>query len=159
MGHYHAPVVRVPSSNGANVTVIGTISTKGKYPYRLMKGYLDSDGFIDYIKSIEDTLTFPHFWVVDNNRCHISKETQIYLQDEKVKLITIPPYSPRLNGIELFWGVAKRKWRKKLTQRKENDEEQDNWALTRESLDEITDETAGKCAAKGIACLREFGQT
>jgi len=47
--------------------------------------------------------------ILDNASYHYSKEVREYLEDKKIKLVFLPPYSPNLNLIERLWKFFKKK--------------------------------------------------
>ncbi len=55
---------------------------------------------------------FPHKKVihlfVDNARYYRSKEVQKYLENSRIKMHFLPPYSPNLNPIERLWKFLKK---------------------------------------------------
>jgi transposase len=68
---------------------------------------------------------------LDNASIHKSKATQARAADPdiNIKLIYNIPYRPDLNGIEFFWGYAKRAYRKHLMQYKAEGIRFDNFGL------------------------------
>jgi transposase len=49
--------------------------------------------------------------VMDNATFHKSEKTRKLIEDARCKLIFLPPYSPDLNPIEIFWANLKAKIR------------------------------------------------
>lgn len=49
------------------------------------------------------------YLILDNASYHYSKEVKSWLQDKKVKLMFLPPYSPNLNLIERLWRFFKKR--------------------------------------------------
>jgi len=47
--------------------------------------------------------------ICDNARYFRSKEVRSFLEDSKIELVFLPPYSPNLNLIERYWKFFKKK--------------------------------------------------
>lgn len=45
--------------------------------------------------------------IIDNARWHLTKEVMTFIEQNDVKLIRLPPYSPELNPIEQYWKNVK----------------------------------------------------
>jgi transposase len=60
-----------------------------------------------YIKVLEEVIPQQYeqgmFFLQDNAKIHTAALTMRWLADNGVALLTIPPYSPDLNGIENIW--------------------------------------------------------
>lgn len=54
--------------------------------------------------------------IMDNAAFHKSAKTRELIEGKGCRLIFLPPYSPDLNPIEIFWANFKRKVRKVLNQ-------------------------------------------
>ena len=52
--------------------------------------------------------------ILDNASFHKSKRTIEIIEDAGCKILFLPPYSPDLNPIEIFWANFKRKVQEKL---------------------------------------------
>ncbi len=111
------PVISVKSDK-RKVMVWGGICRKGKTSLYFWK--LGGDFSVDsneYKECLEeclldkmDSLYGKKKWrfMQDNARPHISYHTQRFLEDNDVKTIVHPPYSPDLNPIEKVWSILKR---------------------------------------------------
>jgi transposase len=47
--------------------------------------------------------------IMDNAAFHKSQETKSLIEEAGCRILFLPPYSPDLNPIELFWGNLKKK--------------------------------------------------
>ena len=52
--------------------------------------------------------------ILDNATFHKSEKTKILIEEAQCELIFLPPYSPDLNPIEIFWAHLKNKVRENL---------------------------------------------
>jgi transposase len=59
------------------------------------------------------TLTIGKTIVIDNASFHQSQKIKALIESAGCKLVYLPPYSPDLNPIELFWSKVKHTIRKK----------------------------------------------
>ena len=55
--------------------------------------------------------------VMDNLSAHHSKKTKEFLNQNKVDILYMSPYSSPLNPIEHLWSAFKTKWRKHMSRR------------------------------------------
>ena len=47
--------------------------------------------------------------VFDNARQHVAKTSMGYLQQLQFGILTVPPYTPEMNPVEIFIAVVKKK--------------------------------------------------
>ncbi len=73
---------------------------------------VNADSTIALFQSLEKSypLASSLYLVVYNARYHFSKSVMEYLQDSRIKLVRLPPYSPELNLIERLWKVLKKRY-------------------------------------------------
>jgi len=102
--------VPVTGAHGSNVQVLGFESQDGSTATYLHTGYVTSDTvvqvFDDYCQTIKGTTVV----ILDNASCHTSAAFQARLDawaEQGLLVYHLPPYSPELNGIELFWKKIK----------------------------------------------------
>ena len=50
--------------------------------------------------------------VMDNARIHHAREARQYLEENQIRHLYLPPYSPELNPIENVFGVLKKRYRR-----------------------------------------------
>lgn len=72
---------------------------------------IDKDSTLQLLEVIERKYFYASmvYVILDNARYHYSKEVKSFLEDKKIKLIFLPPYSPNLNLIERLWKFFKKK--------------------------------------------------
>lgn len=72
---------------------------------------IDATSTIDLLRTLEKmNPTANNIYVLlDNAKYHFSKVVQEYVKTSKIKLISLPAYSPELNLIERFWKLFKKK--------------------------------------------------
>jgi transposase len=72
--------------------------------YSTVKG----EQIIDFLKDLENqSLASKIYVILDNGRANKNKLVQAYLNNSKIQLIYLPPYSPNLNPIERLWKVMR----------------------------------------------------
>ena len=112
------PTLEYPSDK-SKVMICGGISRKGVtdlYFWRISEdGGVDAQDYTDCLEEIllnrMDGLYGYGRWrmIHDNARIHTAYLTQDFLEDNGVRIIKHPPYSPDLNPIERVWGYLKKK--------------------------------------------------
>jgi transposase len=72
---------------------------------------VNADSTIALCECLEKSypLALALYLIIDNARYHFSKPVMEYLQNSRIKLVRLPPYSPELNLIERLWKVLKKK--------------------------------------------------
>ena len=103
------PVIKVTGKKGG-VCVSSAISPVGRMVFRIEKGRMTSETYIDFLAKI--ILQHPRRKVVvisDNAPIHISKSVQSFVLSNKkrISLFYIPSYSPELNPDEHIWSYLK----------------------------------------------------
>lgn len=99
-------------NRGSNISLIGAIQLSGLaalYPY---DGAIDGDRFLSFLdEHLIGALKPGDVVVMDNLRVHHMKEVEAKLEENQIKALFLPPYSPELNPIEEIWSVMKRVFR------------------------------------------------
>ena len=103
------PIIKVTGKKGG-VCVSSAISPAGRMVFRIEKGRMTSETYIDFLAKI--ILQHPRRKVVvisDNAPIHKSKVIQSFLlsNQKKISLFNIPSYSPELNPDEHVWSYLK----------------------------------------------------
>ena len=72
---------------------------------------INANSTIDLLKTLEKLHPYAGniYVLLDNARYHFSSVVQEYVKTSKIKLISIPAYSPEFNLIERFWKLFKKK--------------------------------------------------
>ena len=87
--------------------IIGAIDPKSKQLHFRLIDSLKADDFLDFLKEIGGNYRQIQriYIVLDNARVHHAKIVQQWVQSQngRILLIYLPPYSPDLNPIEIFW--------------------------------------------------------
>ncbi|MGH7249680.1 MAG: IS630 family transposase [Minisyncoccia bacterium] len=67
---------------------------------------IDAEAVIDFLKKIESASSASEIHIIlDNARSNKNKELGKYLEQSRIKLHYLPPYSPNLNPIERLWKI------------------------------------------------------
>lgn len=104
-------IVRLTGNKGA-ICVSAAITPKGKLLFRVEKGNVTADTFIDFLEKICRHQPRRKIIVVtDQARAHTAKKVKEYAEANRKSfaLYYLPPYSPELNPEENMWGYVKGK--------------------------------------------------
>jgi transposase len=102
------PVVRVTGQR-FSLNMISAISPKGSLRFMVVKGGVGAKVFITFLKRLLHGRRRPVFLIVDGHPAHRAKIVKSYVEstDGKLRLFSLPPYSPELNPDELVWNDVK----------------------------------------------------
>lgn len=102
------PVVRVTGQR-FSLNMISAISPKGSLRFMVVKGGVGAKVFITFLKRLMHGRRRPVFLIVDGHPAHRSKLVKKYVESTngKLRLFSLPPYSPELNPDELVWNDVK----------------------------------------------------
>ncbi len=97
-----------PFYRGAKVTVIGAISLSKVVAVMTLNGSMDGDAFEVFIEKC----LVPQLWpgavvVMDNLPAHNLASIEPLMQAVGASVLTLSPYSPDFNPIELWWSHLK----------------------------------------------------
>ena len=103
------PKVKVTGNRGS-IAVSSAISPAGRMVFRIEKGNVNSETFIDFLKQIIKN----HKWrkiivIADNSPSHTVKAVENFVEGNKNKIAVyyLPTYSPDLNPDEEVWKYLK----------------------------------------------------
>ena len=103
------PEVREPFFNCGNVSLLSTIGLDGVVLQHYFRGGVNGDMFKEYMEELVYALPPDCFLVMDN--CSIHHKHEEYLvalfRMRRIEIIFLPPYSPDLSPIEIFFGRTK----------------------------------------------------
>jgi len=101
-------VDKVPLNTPKNTTILSSIRLNGETTYTSYQGGTTNDKFTSYLKNVlAPTLQEGDIIIMDNMRTHHSKEVKKVIEDLKINVVYLPPYSPDLNPIEKMWSKIK----------------------------------------------------
>lgn len=103
------PVVK-NSGSRFGIRLISAISPRGDMWFACIEEQMNSEVFINFLKSLRHDAGQPILVIADNASYHKSKETCEFLDTVKDQIIMayLPPYTPELNPDEQVWNHAKR---------------------------------------------------
>ena len=105
------PVVK-DSGDRFGLNMISAVSAQGQMYFECFEQRMESQRFIDFLKSLRQAAGKPIMVIVDGGSYHKSKAVKAFLKKEgeelEIRLILLPPYSPELNPDEQVWNQAKR---------------------------------------------------
>lgn len=106
-------VDKTPLNTPQNTTILSSIRLNGETAYTTYNGGTTSEKFVDYLKNVlAPTLGDTDIVVMDNMRTHHAKEVKKVIEELKINVIFLPPYSPDYNPIEKMWSKVKAVLRK-----------------------------------------------
>ena len=111
------PVVEV-TGRRFSLNMISAVSPRGEFRFMLHDGSVNAEVFREFLKRLMVGAKQPVFLIVDGHPIHRAKLIKDFVaaQDGKLKLFTLPPYSPQLNPDEQVWAHVKRQVSRQLVQ-------------------------------------------
>jgi len=99
----HTPVI-AGSGQRSRCSMMSAITNRGQLCFRVFKGQLNSDVFIDFMRRLKRQSDRKIFLIVDRHPVHRSGKTQKWIDKHaaKFRLIFLPAYSPDLNPDEML---------------------------------------------------------
>jgi transposase len=102
----------IPLHYGANIMLLGSLGVEGLQAVMTVEGATDADVFRTYMKRVlGPTLAPRDIIVLDNLPAHKVPGMQQALARRRVRLLSLPPYSPDLSPRELCLSKVKAAWR------------------------------------------------
>lgn len=92
--------------------VLGAISERGIEHYEIQEKSVNGAIFCEFLHNLCRKIPEKSIIVLDNHPIHKVKMVQNIVNQYKISLLYLPPYSPDLNPIEQTWSVAKSHVRK-----------------------------------------------
>ena len=111
----HTPIEAVAPSKGQNISLLMCISSDGIKHFELKDGAYKSPEFVSFIQELAEQ--FPELQngraclVMDNARIHHARQARQYLEENHIRHVYLPPFSPDLNPIENVFSVLKKRYR------------------------------------------------
>jgi transposase len=102
------PVVGTTGARfGCNM--ISAISPKGAMRFMLVKGKINADVFVDFLKRLSHNWPRSVFLIIDGHPVHKSMAVSKFVAstEGRLQLFYLPPYSPELNPDEQVWNHLK----------------------------------------------------
>lgn len=102
----------VPRNRGGVLTLIGALSTRGLIAMGTINAGTNTEVFVAWLEQVlVPELKEGQVVVMDNLAAHRSPRVREVLRKVGCSALYLPPYSPELNPIELFWGWLKARLR------------------------------------------------
>ena len=93
------------------------ISSEGIVFYTVKKGSFKASSFVAFLQALIDNSPALKngevCLVMDNARIHHSRDATVFLRDNNINRVFLPPYSSELNPIENVFGVLKARDRRR----------------------------------------------
>ena len=111
-----APIGETPvikdSGDRHGINMISAVSAQGQMYFECFEEKMESQRFIEFMKSLRTMAGKPIVIIVDGGSYHKSKAVKAFMEAEadamEIKLVLLPPYSPELNPDEQVWNQAKK---------------------------------------------------
>jgi transposase len=94
------PTKKYALNKSQKIHVFGAISSKRRFVK--LSERINSKKFLAFVKRLKKNIRKLRI-VIDNGKWHLTKEVLSFIEDEKIVMIRIPPYSPEVNPIEQYW--------------------------------------------------------
>lgn len=99
------------STTGArfSLNLISAVNRQGAFRFMTVKGRVNADVFIEFLKRLVHGATDPVFLIVDGHPTHKAVKVRKFVEsvDGQLRLFFLPPYSPELNPDEHVWNDLK----------------------------------------------------
>jgi transposase len=110
-----------PVSQGKRVSTIGALSTEGLIASMSYEGTLNGDLFLYFLENfLVPQLKSGNVVICDNASAHKVDNVKELIESKGARLVYLPPYSPDLSPIELYWSKFKQFLKKAKARTKEN---------------------------------------
>ena len=94
------PTKKYMLNKSQKIHVFGAISSKRRFVKLSEK--INSKKFLAFVKRLKKNVKKLCI-VTDNGRWHLTKEVMLFVKENKIIMIRLPPYSPEINPIEQYW--------------------------------------------------------
>ncbi len=102
-----------PANRGKNISMIGAIRVDDILALEPVEGAVNGPTFEDFVeRHLVPKLRATDVVVMDNVRFHKGSRVRELIEETGAQLWFLPPYSPQLNPIELFWSAFKARLRR-----------------------------------------------
>jgi len=108
-----APKGKTPivSTTGARfgLNLLSAVSPRGDFRFMGVRGRINADVFITFLKRLIRGARRPIFLIVDGHSIHKAAKVRRFLEtvSQRLQLFFLPPYSPELNPDEHVWNDLK----------------------------------------------------
>lgn len=108
--------IRLLPEKGKRLSVFGLLNVDCEGKFWASEKTIETEFVVDCLEEwLKEKSDKPRVLVLDNARIHRSKKMQAKLAEWEEKgffIFFLPPYSPHLNKIEIFWRKMKYEWLK-----------------------------------------------
>lgn len=96
------PVAYVPSGTRQKLSMIATVTNRGKMRWMIIDEVFNSERLIEFLEALLKDTRSKVFLILDNLRVHHSKPVKAWLSERKtqIEVFYLPSYSPELNPEE-----------------------------------------------------------
>lgn len=89
--------------------MLSAVSAKGELRFMIVRGGVNADTFIEFLRRLLHGRKRPVFLIVDGHPTHRAKKTRAFVEstEGRLRLFMLPSYSPELNPDEHVWRHVK----------------------------------------------------
>lgn len=111
------PVVKA-TGRRFGLNLLSAVSGRGDFRFMVHEGAVTAQVFVEFLKRLLVGSLQPIYLVVDGHPIHKAKRVREFVkaQEDRLRLVFLPPYSPHLNPDEQVWGRVKARVAKQLPQ-------------------------------------------
>jgi transposase len=105
----------VPCSHGQQINCFGLLSRDNKFHFQTTTNTINTLFVVSFFNKFVINLSKPTVVILDSAKIHHSKLFKSwisYWQSKGLYFVYLPPYSPKLNIIEILWKHIKQRWLK-----------------------------------------------
>lgn len=105
--------IEIPSSRSKRLNIVGLMNRNNQLDYELYCGSFTSEKLINFLDKFSEKIIRKTVVVLDQSPVHTSNAVLAKVEEWKQKNLEIfwlPPYSPKLNLIEILWKFLKYEW-------------------------------------------------
>jgi hypothetical protein len=130
--------------------VAGVSVADGLLHYEIRPKSFNGDAFAAFLERLALKARRPLTVLLDNCRIHSTRAVKDVVRRCDIKLIFNVPYHPELNGIELVWAIAKKRFKDLQLQRLLGTLDASFVECIHRVLGQLTVEEVAKCCSNGL---------
>jgi len=108
-GEVNSPPIVPASDRRGGYPVLSAITPTGELFSRILEQSVDSDQYIDFLRSLLDQQPHPMLVITDHASFHCSKKVRdfVFAHRQRLRVFFLPRHAPHLNPAEQVWNEIK----------------------------------------------------